>query len=202
VIEDDVYRELTFDAPGLPALGRSPGEEPGVLRLGSFAKLVAPGLRVGWIAAPRERIDRLAAAGWLDSGGGASHFTAMVLATMGPQGAIDRHVALLRTAYAARRDALAAALREALPAGSRVATPGGGFFIWATLPGGADAAALLPRAEAAGVGYVPGARFGLPGAPVPHASLRVAFCGHPEATLSEGARRLGRALAVVEVGAP
>lgn len=195
VVEDDVYRELTFEAPGLPALGRSPAEEPGVLRLGSFAKLVAPGLRVGWLTGSPDLVSRLAAAGWLDSGGGTSHFAAMALTTMGGGGAIDHHIARLCAAYAVRRDALVDALHEALPPGSRVASPGGGFFVWATLPGAADAAALLPRAEAAGVGYVPGARFGLPGAPVPHSSLRLAFCAHPAETLREGARRLGQALA-------
>lgn len=202
VVEDDVYRELTFDGPGPAPLGRSPGEEPGVLRLGSFAKLVAPGLRVGWIVAPRERIARLAAAGWLDSGGGTSHFAAMALTTMGRDGAIDRHIDSLCEAYAARRDALVATLREALPAGSGVVVPHGGYFVWVTLPGRADAAALLPRAEAAGVGYLPGARFALPGAPVPHASLRVAFSGHPAPVLQEGARRLGQALTDREREAP
>ena len=198
VVEDDVYRELTYDDP-LPPLGSRPADEPGVVRLGSFAKLVAPGLRVGWLTTAPERVERLAAAGWLDSGGGPNHFTAMALARIGSGGAIDRHLVGLRAAYAERRDVLALALREALPAGSSVAPAAGGFFLWVTLPAGADAAAFLPHAEAAGVGYVPGARFGLPGAPVPHASLRVAFCAHPVETLREGARRLGRALSELEV---
>ncbi len=202
LVEDDVYRELTFEAQGLPALGRSPAEERGVVRLGSFAKLVAPGLRVGWLTAPRDLVSRLAAAGWLDSGGGTSHFAAMALTTMGGTGAIDHHITRLCAAYAVRRDALVDALRQALPPGSQVVSPAGGFFVWATLPGAVDAAALLPRAEAAGVGYVPGARFGLPGAPVPHSSLRLAFCAHPAETLREGARRLGQVVVRPAAEAP
>jgi DNA-binding transcriptional MocR family regulator len=195
VVEDDVYRELAYDGARPPALPRPPGEEPGVLRLGSFAKLLAPGLRVGWLVGPRPQVERLAAAGWLDSGGGTSHFAATVVLRLATGGAVDAHLATLQDAYAARRDALAAALREALPPGSQVPVPAGGFFLWATLPRGADAERLLPRAERGGVGYLPGRRFALPGAPVDEGALRLAFSWHSADVLREGARRLGRALA-------
>ena len=191
IVEDDVYRELVYDGAAPPALRALDPEAP-VVRLGSFAKSLAPGLRLGWIDAPQELRDRLSADGVLESGGCVSQFSAQVVAALLDAGTFGAHVAALRVAYASRRDALATALREHLPAGCRFALPAGGFFIWVTLPEGLTASALLPVAERHGVGFAPGARFCADG---DDRSLRLAFSLYGADDLAEGGRRLGAAVA-------
>jgi 2-aminoadipate transaminase len=121
----------------------------------------------------------------------------MLVHRIARDGVLDEHVATIRAAYAERRDALVEALGPVLPEGASLDVPGGGFFVWVTLPTATDAQDLLVEAEAAGVGFVPGGRFGLPGAPHPSHALRLAFCGHPPERLREGVRRLAGALSTV-----
>jgi len=191
VIEDDVYRELWYDEAAAPSLWSM--APPGVvLRLGSFAKTIAPGLRVGWLNAAPEQIERVADCGLNDSGGCPSQFAAVTVGSFVESGRYDPHVAELRAAYASRRDALAAALTDHLPPGCAFTLPGGGFFIWVSLPDGLEATRLLPAAEAAGVSFVPAARSHLDGF---DGGLRLAFTLYDERTLTEAARRLGGAIA-------
>ena len=191
VVEDDVYRELAYDGPAPPSLWSlaAPGT---VVRLGSFAKTLALGLRLGWLTADAAAVARITGGGLLDSGGGINHFTAMAVAALCEVGDFDAQVARLRAAYRERRDVLAASLREHLPPGCSLAVPGGGFFMWVGLPAGVDAGELLPRAEAAGVAYIPGARFHLDGRGA--SALRLAYSLYPPAELREAGRRLGGAL--------
>lgn len=196
LVEDDVYRELAYDGPAPPSLWSAAAEAP-VVRLGSFSKSLAPGLRVGWINAPRDIMERLSRSGTLDSGGCPSQFAASLVAELLHGSAFETHIEALRRAYASRRDTLAAALREQLPAGCSFAVPAGGFFIWLTLPAGVSATELLPLAEARGVAFAPGARFCSDG---DDRSLRLAFSLYGEATLAEGARRLGAALRAAQAG--
>jgi 2-aminoadipate transaminase len=164
------------------------------LRLGSFSKLLAPGLRLGWLLASTSRVKELLEAGWLGSGGGPNHLTAMIVHELATVGGLDRNLESIGPAYAERAGALVAELQEVLPRGSELEHPTGGFFAWVRLPDGRDAAELLPRAENLGVSFAPGARFGVPGAPEPLNALRLGFCGHSPEELREGAQRLGRAL--------
>ena len=196
VVEDDVYRELVYDGEAPPALRALDPTAP-VVRLGSFSKSLAPGLRLGWIDAPADLRERLAAAGVLESGGCVSQFSAHVVAALLGAGVYDAHVATLRLAYASRRDALAAALREHLPSGCSFTMPAGGFFLWVTLPPGLDASALLPVAEEHGVAFSPGRRFCADG---DDRSVRLAFSLYDEASLAKGARRLGAAVADAAAG--
>jgi DNA-binding transcriptional MocR family regulator len=192
VVEDDVYRELSYDGPAPPSLW-SLAESGVVARLGSFAKTLAPGLRVGWLTGGRALVRRLVESGLRDSGGGVNHFAAMTAAEFCANGQFEAHVAGLRAAYRARRDALLTALAASLPAGYDVRVPAGGYFVWVTLPEGLDAAALLSHAEAQGVSYLPGSRFHLDGRGV--SALRLAFSFYSEAELAEAGRRLGATLA-------
>ncbi|HEY5386794.1 MAG TPA: PLP-dependent aminotransferase family protein [Thermoleophilia bacterium] len=196
VVEDDVYRELAYEGEA-PAALWNPDGGACVVRLGSFSKTLAPGLRVGWINASCGLLERLAAAGVLESGGCVSQLAASIVGRLLAGGGYDRHVAELRRTYASRRDALAAALREHLPAGCSFTTPAGGFFIWLTLPPGLLATALLPVAEAHGVAFAPGAGFCSDG---DDRSLRLAFSLYDERTLEEGARRLGTAVTAAQAG--
>lgn len=191
IVEDDVYRELVFDGQAAPALRALDPGAP-VVRLGSFAKTLAPGLRLGWIDAPADLREVLAADGVLESGGCVSQFSAHVVAALLAAGVYGAHVAALRLAYASRRDALAAALGEHLPAGCSFTVPAGGFFIWVTLPDGLTASSLLPVAERHRVGFAPGSRFCTDG---DDRGLRLAFSLYDEASLTQGGRRLGAAIA-------
>jgi DNA-binding transcriptional MocR family regulator len=187
IVEDDVYRELTYDGPAPASLWSM--APPGVVaRMGSFAKSLAPGLRLGWLTAGPDLIRRLVGSGLRDSGGGVNHFAAMIVAEFCRAGLFDANVARLRVVYRTRRDTLLASLDEHLPASCRVLAPAGGYFVWVTLPDRVDAAAVLPAAEAAGVSYLPGARFHTDGRGT-H-SLRLAFSLYDEATLAEAAWRL------------
>jgi DNA-binding transcriptional MocR family regulator len=191
IIEDDVYRELAYDEAAPPSLW-SMDSGGRVARLGSFAKTLAPGLRLGWLTGPGELLRRMVEGGLLDSGGGINHFTALAVATLCAAGDYDAQVTALRAAYAERREALVTALREHLP-GCRVRRPGGGFFVWVELPeAGPEAKALAARAEAAGVGFLPGDRFHLDGGG--RHCLRLAFSLYGPSELAQGARRLGAAV--------
>jgi DNA-binding transcriptional MocR family regulator len=192
VVEDDAYRELAYDGPPRPSLWAL-GEPGTILRLGSFAKSLAPGLRVGYTTADATTIARFVESGVLDSGGGISHFASLVVAEFAASGAYATQVERFRDAYRERRDALLAALAEHLPAGAAWTSPQGGYFAWVTLPVGRDARNLLPEAEARGMSFVPG--------PVFHVdregsgrALRLSFSRFAPSELREAVRRLGHAL--------
>ena len=192
VVEDDPYGELRYRGAPLPALAALPGAEDRTLALSTLSKVAAPGLRLGWVRAPAglrrplvvakqaadlhsSTVDQAAAAHWLGVVD------------------LDAHLARLRAAYGARRDALVAGLAAALPPGLDPHDPDGGMFVWARLPDGWDATALLPRALAHDVAYVPGAPF-FAREPDP-ATLRLSFTTHAPDVLRDGLDRLGRALA-------
>jgi DNA-binding transcriptional MocR family regulator len=188
IVEDDVYRELSYDGPA-PASLWSLAPAGAVVRLGSFAKSLAPGVRLGWLTAGAATAGRIISSGLLDSGGGVNHFTALVVAQFCASGRYEQQIARLRAAYRARRDALLEGLATHLPPGCEWTTPGGGFFVWVRLPEGLDAATLLPQAEGAGVAYIPGARFHTGGGGTN--ALRLAFSLYEPEELLDAARRLG-----------
>jgi len=197
IVEDDVYRELWYDAPPPPAL-RSysvSGASTRVVRLGSFSKILAPGLRLGWMEADADLAPRAMDSGMLDSGGGVNHLTAHIVADYLRRGLLDAHVAGLRAAYRARRDRLMTALRRHLPSAYSFDAPGGGYFVWVRAPDGVDTTRLLTRAEAAGVSYVPGALFhGDGGDGVDRRHLRLSFSLLSPVEMDEGVRRLASVL--------
>ncbi|GAA1614662.1 PLP-dependent aminotransferase family protein [Saccharothrix algeriensis] len=192
IVEDDTYRELVYEGAAPPSLW-SLGERGTVVRLGTFAKTVAPGLRLGWINADDAFVRRLTGLGYITSGGGVNHTTALTMAAFGASGAYLSHVADLRRQYAAQRDALLAGLRESAP-DLRVSTPDGGWFLWAELPPPLTAGALAPSAEANGVAFVEGSRFFADGTGG-RSHLRLSFSMLAADDLAEAAARLGRAVA-------
>jgi DNA-binding transcriptional MocR family regulator len=198
LVEDAAYDQLRYGGAALPSLlaldaARAGGiDEGGVLYCGTFSKTIAPGLRIGWIAAPRPVIDKLVVikqASDLHS----STLDQMVLyevaATIGPD-----HLAAIRRTYRSRRDAMLGALEEFFPAACRWTRPEGGMFIWVTLPGQLDAEDLLRRAiEEAKIAFVPGTSFHADGSG--RNTLRLNFSLNREDVAISGIRRLG---AVVE----
>ncbi|MEX0626585.1 MAG: PLP-dependent aminotransferase family protein [Chloroflexota bacterium] len=192
IAEDDTYRELSYDGPSPPSLWALDGAGS-VVRIGSFAKSVAPGLRLGYVTASAEIATRMATGGLLDSGGGMNHFAATVLAEYAASGDYVRQVERFRSAYRAQRDRLLAGLSAHLPDTAAWSRPGGGYFVWVELPAGVTADRLLPVAAARGMAFLPGHRFFLDDGAVPGA-LRLAFSMHPPETLEEATAHLGAAV--------
>jgi 2-aminoadipate transaminase len=195
IIEDDTYREFAYDGPAPPSLWGL-ADEGTVIRIGSFAKAVAPGLRLGWLNASNDIVDRLGRRGYLDSGGGVNHLVAMTMAHFGESGAFDRHLAVVRRRYADQRDALVGALPPSLP----VAAPAGGWFLWVALPTEVSATPLLAEAERHGVSFVAGSRFYIDGRGEDH--IRLSFSMLRADELTEAARRLAAALSATIRAAP
>lgn len=192
VLADEVYHCLTFggDPPPLPLTSFVDGGT--VLSLGSFSKILAPGLRLGWVQGRADRLQMLAQCGLLDSGGGLNPFTAAIVRSALELGLQQQHLDRLRQVYAARLAALDAALQRHLASQLSYRRPAGGFFIWARLAEGRDAETLLKSALAHGVSFRPGVRFsssnGLRDA------MRLCFAYYDEKWLAEGIVRLAEAI--------
>ena len=195
IVEDDVYRELAYDGPAPQSLWRIAAEVDGarrrVIRLGTFSKTLAPGLRCGWLTSAATRVREYAERGVLDSGGCPSQFSACICAHLLREGAFDANVARLRDAYRERRDALVEGLRAALPGGCSVTSPSGGLFAWVELPDGLPGGSLMSAGEAHGIAFFDGARFSIAGH---DRGLRLGFSMYGPDDLREGAARLGRTI--------
>jgi len=165
IVEDDVYRDIAFDEAPPPSLYALSGGQ-GVLRVGSFSKILAAGLRVGWLVAAPEHIRACVDCGAVQMGGGANPLAAQIVAEYCRAGKLAPHIARLRRVYAERCAATLSALERHMPPGVTWTRPSGGFFVWLTLPEGVRADPLLERARARGLTFVPGARFFARGAPV------------------------------------
>jgi DNA-binding transcriptional MocR family regulator len=198
VAEDDTYRELSYDGPPPPSLWAL-DDAGAVVRIGSFAKAVAPGLRVGYVTATPEIATRMATGGLLDSGGGMNHFAATVLAEYAESGDYARQIDRFRAAYRAQRDRLLEGLAAHLPDAASWSRPGGGYFVWVRLPPGLTADELLPVAAARGVAFLPGHRFFLDETEAPGA-LRLAFSMHPPDRLATATAALGEAIRSLAAG--
>lgn len=185
VVEDDPYSQLSFDVPA-PAPLRA-RRRHGVFYLSTFSKTFAPGLRVGWILAPhavREKLVMASEAQILCPSAFAQSAVATYLRTMPWR----EQIKTFREIYRERRDALLTALSDLMPEGTTWTRPQGGLFVWATLPDGLDSKAMLPRAVAARVAYVPGTGFYADGSGTGNMRLNFSF-PTPE-RIREGVRRL------------
>jgi len=191
LVADEVYHLLSFSGASPPPLGAS-ALGGGVLSLGSFSKILAPGLRLGWVQGPPELLGRLAGCGFLDSGGGLAPFSSALAESLLEQGTQEAHLDRLRRTYAARSRAMAASIEKELGGAVQTEPPLGGFFFWVRLKGAADADKLLPAARAGGVTFVPGSRFSTCGAQ--EDCLRLSFSYYDEERIAEGVARLAAAV--------
>ncbi|WP_024794771.1 PLP-dependent aminotransferase family protein [Tomitella biformata] len=191
VLEDDPYRELRYSGGELPHIASlaAPGQ---VLTTGSLSKIVAPGLRLGWIRTDPSTHPVLTVAKQAAdlhtstvNQAAAAHY----LASGRLDGALDRQ----RAAYQDRRDAMLDALPSVLPAGSEWTRPDGGMFVWARLPAQYDTTSLLPLAIERQVAFVPGAPF-YPQEP-DLSTMRLSFTTHAPGVIRTGLERLRLALA-------
>jgi 2-aminoadipate transaminase len=157
IVEDNPYGELWFDsAPALPLTARNP---EGCIYLGSFSKVLAPGLRLGFMVAPKAIFPKLLQAKQAADLHSPSFNQRMVHEVM-KDGFLSRHVPTIRALYKRQCDAMVAALqREMKGLSVEFDKPAGGMFLWVRLPEGIDTVALLPKAVERGVAFVPGAPF-------------------------------------------
>ena len=189
LVEDNPYGDLWFDAePPPPLSGRHPDN---AVYLGSFSKVLAPGLRLGYVVAPAPlgpKLLQAKQAADLHSPG----FNQRVVHEVIKDGFLAQHVPTVRARYRTQRDAMRAALERHLPAGCRWNVPAGGMFYWVELPAGVDALALLPKAVARGVAFVPGAAF-YAADPKPN-TMRLSFVTVAPAQIEQGVALLSQAL--------
>jgi 2-aminoadipate transaminase len=191
ILADEVYQLLYHGAPPPPSFGTL-AAAGNVIALGTFSKILAPALRLGWIQATPALLQRLLASGALVSGGNFNHFTSHVVRRILEAGKLAPFVESLRACYAERAQAMDAALRKHLSGIVRWEKPGGGYFFWLELPEGADAEALATAASAAGTGFLPGAACSRAGG-LRHC-LRLSFAHYSVADIHEGITRLRKAL--------
>lgn len=185
VVEDDPYGQLGFEGEA-PAPLRARRRD-GIFYLSTFSKTFAPGFRVGWVLAPhavREKLVIASEAQILCPSAFAQAAVTAYLSSMPWREQLKTY----REIYRDRRDALLDALAAQMPERTRWTRPGGGLFVWATLPGGLDAKAMVPRALGARVAYVPGTGFYADGGGT--ANLRLNFSFSAPDRIREGVRRL------------
>jgi DNA-binding transcriptional MocR family regulator len=191
IAADEVYQLLYHGTPPPVSFGTL-AEQGNVLSLGSFSKILAPGLRLGWIQAGTELMRRLCASGALVSGGNFNRFTSHLVSGLMESGELASFVTQLRASYAARADAMHQALRRHLDGIASWRKPQGGYFFWLNLPDGADAADYETAARDAGTGFLRGAACTTSGGL--KQCLRLSFAHYNVPDIHEGIARLGKAM--------
>lgn len=191
ILEDDPYGELRYEGAAIAPIAALDDAADRTIHISSLSKVLAPGLRLGYARMPgalraqlivaKQAADLHTSTIDQEAAGGA-------MARMD----LDAHLHTVRALYGERRDALLAGLPGALPEGSTWNRPAGGMFVWARLPEGWDATALLRAAIEQGVAFVPGAPFH-PGPDPDQRTLRFSFVTHTPDEVAEGLRRLGAA---------
>jgi 2-aminoadipate transaminase len=191
IIEDDPYSALRYEGEALPPI-KAHDEAGTVIYLGSFSKMLAPAIRLGWMMAPRDLLPKLTVVREsldLES----SQLTQRAVAEFLARGWLAPHLTYLNDVNRVRRDAMLAALKRELGGLARWTVPQGGLFVWVTLPEGIDTEVLFHAALAQDVAFVPGHAFAVDCAEPPN-SLRLNFSNLTPEKIDEGIRRLATAI--------
>ena len=197
VIEDSPYRTVRFTGAPQPTL-KSLDKAQLVINIGTFSKLIAPGLRVGWVAAAQDPVSRMSQ---LKTDGGSSPLTQRIIAEWLGSGHLEEHACKVRSLYLDHRDRMVAAISREMP-DVNVAVPEGGYYLWVTLPDGVDCDEFTARAGNVGVKVISGRKFYAeqPGGRArggfrcdQHVRLAYSHCSPPE--IEEGMRRLAHVFA-------
>jgi 2-aminoadipate transaminase len=193
IVEDDAYGFLQYGEALQPPLAAL--DANWVCYVGSFSKILAPGLRQGWLVVP-EAYARALSIAKESSDIDMAPFTQRILAAYLDTGRLPTHIDLLRREYRTRRDAMLRAIETHLPA-ARCRIPEAGLFVWVELTHGVDTADILDRALQQGVAFLPGAAFGQT-APDAARAMRLNFSLATVPIIEEGMARLGRAVAQIQ----
>ena len=190
VLEDDPYGELRYDGDKVPSL-KSMDTKGNIIFLGSFSKILMPGLRIAWMVADPVIIDKvvkLKQAVDLQSSSFGQRQTSYYIDMFD----LDEHVAKIKALYKKRRDLMCESMKKYFPEGITFTYPEGGLFTWVTLPEGMDAKELMPKVLAKNVAYVPGGPFYPHGGHANH--FRLNYSNMPEDRIVEGIKRLANVL--------
>ena len=193
VVADEVYHLLRYRPDPGPAPMAAHVDSDVVLSMGTFSKILAPGLRLGWLQGPEEVVARLARRGVMASGGGFNPFTAAVVAPALDDGSVGRYLDVtLRPLLAHRAAVLADGLRAHFPAEVVWSEPDGGYFFWLRFPDGTDTARWLPAAAERKVGFRPGSLFSVSGRWAER--MRLSFCFYEADAIAPAVALLGEAI--------
>ncbi|MGC8806473.1 MAG: PLP-dependent aminotransferase family protein [Thiomonas sp.] len=191
LVEDNPYGELWFDGPPpAPLAAQLPGQS---IVLGTFSKVLSPGLRLGYVHGPRHVIARMTLARQAADLQTSSLTQRLVLKVL-EDGLLDAQLPRIRALYRAQRDTMLSALSRHMPGDVHWDVPLGGMFLWLRLPEGADATALLPLALQRQVAYVPGTAF-YATAPAPRNTLRLSYATATPQQIDTAIARLGELFA-------
>jgi 2-aminoadipate transaminase len=188
VVEDDAYGDLRFEGQPLPNLAAL-DQDGWVIRVGTFSKILAPGVRMGWAYARPEVIARLSHFKYEGSSG---PYLTRVVARYCADGRLDAHIAELIDLYRHKRDVMLDAIARECPPEMAPLRPEGGFFLWCKLPPGMSAEALRSQSEALGATFLPGTRCFADGQGDDF--IRLAFSYQPTEQIVEGIARIGAAM--------
>ena len=191
-VEDDAYGELRFRGDDLPLLGRYLPEEAVII--GSFSKIVSPGMRMGWIVAPPDIASKLVIAKQA-SDLHSNYLSQRIIHRFLENTDFESHILRLKESYRRQRDTMVRAMEEMIPPEVSFTRPDGGMFIWATLPEGCSSLDLFERAIADNVAFVPGNPFYTDGSG--GNTLRLNYSNADDDRIIEGIRRLGDAMGKV-----
>ncbi|HUO17306.1 MAG TPA: PLP-dependent aminotransferase family protein [Verrucomicrobiae bacterium] len=193
IVEDSPYRRVRFEGEQLPMI-KAFDRADTVFVLGTFSKLVAPGLRIGWVVTSSEMVARLAQ---LKSDLGSCPLTQRIILEFCKGNHLAEHTERVQALYRSHRDAMVKALREHLPEAS-FHVPQGGYYLWLTLPAHVDADKLTARALEEKVGIIPGSKFfagnGPKGTGAPKNHIRLCYSHANPTEIVEGVKRLARAV--------
>ena len=191
VVADEAYQFLSYAPANLPSFADYTANYKQVVSVNSFSKILAPGLRLGWIQAHPDVIERLTTCGLLESGGGMNPYTSALVRGLLNSGALDQNISILHEAYSERLQAMDTALKQHLP-GAEYSKPDGGFFFWVRLPG-VNAAVFRKKLVEFKVDFRQGALFSSRAGMDEH--LRLGFCFYNADDIEEGIKRLRDCLA-------
>ena len=191
MVSDEAYQHLSF-LPGSETSFASRTMNPAVLSLGTFSKMLAPGLRVGWIQCHENLRERLLDLGWVNSGGAINQWGSVLVGSILASGVQQEILENTCATLKARASVMHECLQHYLGSDARWSLPQGGYFVWVTLKAAVRTQDLLPAIREHGVGYQPGPSFSSVG---DHGqSLRLSFAAYNESTIERGLKLLGTSL--------
>ena len=196
IVEDSPYRKVRFNGASIPSL-KALDLDDNVFYVGTFSKLMAPGLRVGWTIAAPDMIARMIQ---LKSDGGSCPLTQRIIAEFLGDGRLPSHIERVQTVYRQNRDAMVAAIKRELP-DATFEVPEGGYYVWLTLPEDVDGDRLAVAAIEAGVTVLPGSKFfANRDVPYPKNHLRIAYSHATRDEVVDGIHRFATAYRALNAG--